>query len=1542
VAFVSFAQNAEDLMLWRALRHVERGFWIDAGAADPDEMSVTRAFHDRGWSGINVEPGAHYFERLRAARPGDVNLRVALGAQNGSRPFHLIEGTGLSTLDAELARTHARSGFQIRTEAIEVCTLAQICRWHVTGPIHFLKVDVEGAEAEVLAGADWDQYRPWIVLVEATVPLTSEPSESAWEPALLAAGYVFAWFDGLNRFYVACEQEQALAPALRLPPHLADDWMTADDRDRRVRVDALEAELAGLRRLQGRAGLEIERQRVLAAVSVAGRDDALRERDAAIVEAAWLRRSLDALNEPAPVMTADPVVAETPPAIAPASLPAPLPAPQAGGSRRLAGRALLPFWRVVRPVARPLAWRARTFLTAELREDVRRALERSRESVDAGENEFDRHRGSSAEPLRLPPPDPGRPHGRAPLRAVHQFHPTVEARDAITNAMLLTRDLLRGLGFDSEIYVQHREGVSPDDARLLDDLPVHDGYVLMVHHSLGYPGADRIAALPAPKLLVYHNITPPSLLGDAFLQAMAELGREQLAFWRPRVRAAIGDSEYNAIELRRAGYPVVSACQLLFDVERLRGDAAALREASLPASPLTILFVGRVVPSKGQADLVDAYAAFRSLYGESASRLVLVGRTFAGAEPYEAEIRQRIARHGLQSSVVLAGAVDDDALRGWYGRADIYASMSRHEGFGVPLVEAMAYGLPVVALSAGAVALTVGDAGIVVENALQMSDALLALANGGAHAPGLERARAARLESFGLERQVPKLLEALAVAGALRPAFVDRDALRSALTLTVAGHVHGSYSLAAVNRALALSLDAAAPRRIGLLPVEGEPLPTLVVGPDAVERDRLLALAERERAWAGAQAVISQHYPVWVPPFRPGQLRLAYLFWEESLLPDATIDTLNRNFDAVLAPTRFVAKALVDSGVTTPVRIVGFAPPLDRFAALAHRPERGQDRPFTFLHVSSGFPRKGVDLLLDAYARAFGLGERVRLVIKTFPNPHNDVAERIVALRERHPELCEIVHLDGELTASELESLYLGADAAVLPSRGEGFNIPAAEAMAAGVPLIVSAVGGHRDFVQADTVWLIGGRHGPSGSHLASGGALWFEPDVEALVEAMRAVVDRPEEARARAERARGTVLAALGPDRFAGGVLDAVAGLMAEPALPGGPSRIAVMTSWGVRCGIAEYAALLIGALPPTGASLTILADDRSEPHDGRPSVRAAWRLGDRFDVEQTASAIAQEDPDILLVQHQPGLFSWSGLADLLSDTRVHRRTVVVTLHNTRSLEALDEAERTRVVGSFARASRLIVHAPADQDRLSAMQVFNATTVPHGTLSPPARPKPARTLLAGDAPVIGAYGFLLPPKNFGALIEALPILRRSWPKARLRMVTALYDQGPSEAEHHRLRRLAHDVGVGGEIDWHTGFLPTETSLELLAGCDLLVMPYEPTLEAASGALRIALASLVPTAVTPIDIFRDAGPAVALLPGGSAAEIASGVATLLQDPDRRRALVDRQETWLAGRSWEKVGRRVLRMLEALYAQEGRPGASSVSVLRTTPLDPAKG
>jgi len=237
--FISYAQNFEDVMLWRALKHVNSGFYIDVGAAWPVEHSVTKAFYDSGWSGINVEPNPEFHALLQQERPRDRNLRLALAAEEGNAEFTIFESTGLSTLDPAVAGLHLDTGRPHHMESVVTSTLAQLWRKHVPPEqeVHFLKIDVEGLESAVLRGNHWRKNRPWVVVVEATVPLSQLESYYDWEPLLLEANYRMAYADGLNRFYVAEEHSYLLA-AFQYPPNFFDHFKLAEHHAAELRADA--------------------------------------------------------------------------------------------------------------------------------------------------------------------------------------------------------------------------------------------------------------------------------------------------------------------------------------------------------------------------------------------------------------------------------------------------------------------------------------------------------------------------------------------------------------------------------------------------------------------------------------------------------------------------------------------------------------------------------------------------------------------------------------------------------------------------------------------------------------------------------------------------------------------------------------------------------------------------------------------------------------------------------------------------------------------------------------------------------------------------------------------------------------------------------------------------------------------------------------------------------------------------------------------------------------------------------------------------------
>jgi len=244
--FISYAKNFEDVILWRALCDVENGFYVDIGAADPQVDSVTHAFYERGWSGINVEPLDEHFTRLTQERPRDTNLKVAVGREAGIRSLYAFDVADGSTLDPKVGARHKNAGFQSYETAVPVLPLMKILEDFRQRTIHFLKIDVEGVEAEVLESLDLDQIRPWIIVVEASEPNSTISTRAIWEHLITNRRYNFAYFDGLNCFYVA-DETHYLKEKIAVPVNVFDEFVRSRDWVSQQRTTILEQELIGTR-----------------------------------------------------------------------------------------------------------------------------------------------------------------------------------------------------------------------------------------------------------------------------------------------------------------------------------------------------------------------------------------------------------------------------------------------------------------------------------------------------------------------------------------------------------------------------------------------------------------------------------------------------------------------------------------------------------------------------------------------------------------------------------------------------------------------------------------------------------------------------------------------------------------------------------------------------------------------------------------------------------------------------------------------------------------------------------------------------------------------------------------------------------------------------------------------------------------------------------------------------------------------------------------------------------------------------------------------
>jgi FkbM family methyltransferase len=227
--FVSYAQNFEDVMLNRVFGSVIDGFYIDIGACHPEIHSVTKHFYDKGWSGINIEPSKSNFEVLQKHRKRDTNLNVAVGRCAGDQEFIEVKSSSAMSSLRDSATSAYLNGLASRHYRVPVVTLQSICDQYCRAkPISFIKIDVEGSEADVIASLDWQTYRPILVVVEAIHPDTRLPAWGSWEPHLLEAGYLFVWYDGLNRYYLRNESEE-LKKHFLVQPSLIDGFVITSD-----------------------------------------------------------------------------------------------------------------------------------------------------------------------------------------------------------------------------------------------------------------------------------------------------------------------------------------------------------------------------------------------------------------------------------------------------------------------------------------------------------------------------------------------------------------------------------------------------------------------------------------------------------------------------------------------------------------------------------------------------------------------------------------------------------------------------------------------------------------------------------------------------------------------------------------------------------------------------------------------------------------------------------------------------------------------------------------------------------------------------------------------------------------------------------------------------------------------------------------------------------------------------------------------------------------------------------------------------------------
>ena len=1000
-----------------------------------------------------------------------------------------------------------------------------------------------------------------------------------------------------------------------------------------------------------------------------------------------------------------------------------------------------------------------------------------------------------------------------------------------------------------------------------------------------------------------------------------------------------------------------------------------------------VMYSGAMEPRKNAERLLSAFAM---LGAEHLSRTQVV---IAGKIAAHDRIRfdELTARLGIADRVVLTGFITDDELITLYSAASAYVFPSLHEGFGLPALEAMACGAPTIGSATTSVPEVIGrpDALFDPTDTEDISRSMRRVLEEPEFAASLREHAAVQATKFSWDTSAITALAAMeATVSASKPrdrswpaaqaaisdgyaTLVDalgrlpapeepgdedlRDVavavaagvqaneqvarsgpLPDVLKWRVEGPFDSTYSLALVNRCLADAL-AARGHLVVLHSTEGPG--DFDASPQFLEANPGIARLHRaEPTLPATQADVSSRllYPPRVADM-PSRINTLHLYpWEESGFPQHWMEDFNAHLQGLSCVSEHVRKIMVDNGAGIPLAVC--------WNGVDHWERVQADTEYTvpgkshrFLHVSSCFPRKGVDALLKAYGRAFKGSDDVSLIIKTFANPHNEVNHWLAEAARGHADFPEVIIIEGDISDAQLKHLYASCHALVAPSRAEGFGLPMAEAMLMGLPVITTAWGGQLDFCTPQTAWLVDYTFVAADTHFNLYNSVWAEPDVDSLTAALLEVRGAdPVRIKQRTDAARQLLLENFTWSDVAAKLEEDVRGFARQPALPDG--KVGWITTWNTRCGVASYTANLVACLAQPGAILAGHAQDRTFQDDA--NVIRCWQQGEGDTLEELAQAVDRLGLDVLVIQFQYAFFDFPAFSAFLDAQKAAGRVVVVMMHAT-----VDAAENPRkqlrfIAPALARCDRVLVHTVHDLNRLKRVGVERNTALfPHGIMDIPAAP----ALPRGGSVHIASYGFFLPHKGLLELIDAVSLLARQGVDVRLSMINAEYPVGVSRDQIQLARNRIEQLGLQGRVRMVTDFLREEDSLAELMKADVVVFPYQGTGESSSAAVRYGLASGRPVAVTPLAIFDDVGEIVHRLPGTSPADIAAGLSALVAAVRGNDPIVTetqkRASHWRAEHSYPALSRRLENMarqlLQALQKATPSQTASIIEEERTS-------
>lgn len=948
----------------------------------------------------------------------------------------------------------------------------------------------------------------------------------------------------------------------------------------------------------------------------------------------------------------------------------------------------------------------------------------------------------------------------------------------------------------------------------------------------------------------------------------------------------------------------------------------------------TFIHCADFTPSNQQLLLLDLFAALRQLT-TTAVQLKLI--CYRQNRRYRQALEEKIAALSLDDCVTLQHVNTHAPLAPLYRQADIYLCVEQFH-LNRALLDAILQKLPVINLHR----MGLHKGSIIQANPLtalthiihtaQITDAadqLHSLMQQPRHRHALAHTHYQQLGHY--YAQQPAWLNRLTLlARGYSSSAQYQQAQGDRLKYRIEGPYDSSYSLALVNRELAKALSDQYPDRVGLYATEGPG--NYAVDPDFLQQHpRIAQMAQAATQLPVPECTLRLLYP---PRSRnmQGQFNAMSCYgWEESSFPQTYVTQFNLYLDFATSMSRYVTRLLQDNGVTCPLFTTGIG--VDH---ILQHPVDARSLPvlpaqcLKLLHISSCFPRKGVDVLLRAYGQQFSTQDNVCLIIKTFANPHHDIEQQLLQWKDELSNPPHVILINQDLDDSAIRALYQQADVLVAPSRGEGFGLPMAEAMLHQLPVITTGYGGQTDFASERTAWLIDYQFARAKSHMQQANSVWVEPDARHLASLMGSFYGAYCQHQ----------LAAFSADRVARASVeiqhhswekvaqrtDQALQKVKALALDIAPPKLAVVTTWHSQCGIATYSELLLQHALPN--SLILANSDALLTQEDDARVIRCWQSGGEDNLQALEQTILAQGVTQVLIQFNFSFFCLVALQRLMQRLLDQNVQVLLTLHSSADVYWGETLKTIRdLQPAIGRIQRILVHSVADLNRLKSFSlVENVSLFAHGVQRLPSQA--ASAPLSSDRfkqtletvqgkTVIASYGFLLPHKGIAELIEAFNHLQTQQSDSHLLLINAQYPAPISQDHLQHCHALISQYALEDKVTLVTDYLSDAHSRAWLKLADLIVYPYQQTQESSSAAVRWGLALEKPVLCTPLAIFEDVASAVHWLPGISAAQIAQGLQQALANPQLLSQKRPAQQAWLEEHDWQYLSVRLKNQLCAL-------------------------